>query len=93
MELATLDPKDANEVAKQIAFELNVPLREHLEGAVSDWILAARRQSDLPRRATGINGNDRYRTSLLLLPGTAKESGEPGGETELQEGHSNGVCG
>ena len=27
LELATLDPKDASEVAKQIAFEQNVPLR------------------------------------------------------------------
>ena len=35
-----------------------VPLREHLEGAVRDWILGARRQSDLLRRATGINGSD-----------------------------------
>ena len=50
-----MDPKDVNEVAKQIAFELHVLLREHLEGAVRDWILAARRQSDLLRRATGIN--------------------------------------
>ena len=60
LELAMLDPKDANEVAKQIAFafELNVPLQQHLEGAVRDWILAARRQSDLLRRATGINGDD-----------------------------------
>ena len=29
LELATLDPKDATDVAKQIAFELSVPLREH----------------------------------------------------------------
>ena len=58
LELATLDPKDAHEVAKQIASELNVPLSEHLEGAVRDWILAARRQSDLLHRAKGINGTD-----------------------------------
>ena len=42
LELARLDPKDATEVAKQIAFELNVPLREHLEGAVKDCFAALR---------------------------------------------------
>ena len=94
---ATLNPKDASEVAKQIAFVLNVPLREQLEEAVRDWILAARKQGDLLHRATGINGNDLEWRSLgppeRASSGTAKESGEPGRETELQEGHGYGVCG
>ena len=76
LELATLDPKDASEVAKQIAFELNAPMREQLEEAVRDWILAARRQSDLLRKATGISGND-LEWRLLGPPERASSSQEP----------------
>ena len=63
-------------MAKQIGFELNVLLREHLERAVRDWILAARRQRDLLRRVTDINGNDLEWRSLGP-PERASSSQEP----------------
>ena len=38
LELATLDAKDLGDIARQIGFELNVPVRSFLEEAVYNWI-------------------------------------------------------
>ena len=58
LELATMSLGDTTAIAKQLAFEMNIPYGGYLDEAVDTWLQGAREERDLLQRARGVYGSD-----------------------------------
>ena len=58
LELATMSLGDTAAIAKQLAFEMNIPYGGYLDEAVDTWLQGAREERDLLQRARGVYGSD-----------------------------------
>ena len=56
--LWTLDVNDSGDVAKQIAFELNITPGRELEDAIVDWIQESRESARMAMRLEGVLASD-----------------------------------
>ena len=83
-EMATLDINDSGEIAKQIAFELNITPGQELEDAIVDWIQEAREPARLAMRLEGVLASDiewsRLQTRRRFGPATTQEPAPPPGD-------------
>ena len=50
--------EDAVAIAKQLAFEMNIPFGGYLVEAVETWLRGAREERELLLRANGVFGSD-----------------------------------
>ena len=50
--------EDTTAIAKQLAFEMNIPYGSYLDEAVDTWLRGAREERDLLQRARGVYGSD-----------------------------------
>ena len=57
-ELATMSSEDTPAIAKQLAFEMNIPYGSYLEEAVDTGLQGAKEERDLLPRARGVYGSD-----------------------------------
>ena len=57
-ELAAMSLKDTTAIAKQLAFEMNIPYGNYLDEAVDTWLQGAKEERDLLQRAKGVYGSD-----------------------------------
>ena len=58
LELATLEVSDCEDVARQLAFELNLPYSESIVEALAIWIQDAKGESGLLMRTRGLLADD-----------------------------------
>ena len=58
LELATLEVSDSEDIAKQLAFELNLPFSEAMVEALAIWIQGAKAEAGLLQRASGLLADD-----------------------------------
>ena len=69
LELATMSLENTSAIAKQLAFEMNIPYGSYLEAAVETWLLqGATEERELLQRASGVYGSD-LDWHLLQPPG------------------------
>ena len=87
-EMATLDINDSGEIARQIAFELNITPSQELEDAIVEWIQEAREPARMAMRLEGILANDiewsRLQTRRRFGPATAQEPAPPPGDKDKE---------
>ena len=58
LELATMSLGDTAAIAKQLAFEMNIPYGSYLDDEVETWLQGAKEERDLLQRARGVYGSD-----------------------------------
>ena len=58
LEQATMSLEDTTAIAKQVAFEMNIPYGSYLDEAVETWLQGAKEDRDLLQRARGVYGSD-----------------------------------
>ena len=56
LELAAMSLEDITAIAKQLAFEMNIPYGGYLDEAVETWLRGAKEERELLQRARGVYG-------------------------------------
>ena len=56
LELAAMSLEDTTAIAKQLAFEMNIPYGGYLDEAVETWLRGAKEERELLQRARGVYG-------------------------------------
>ena len=72
-EMATLDVNDSSEIAKQIAFEMNIIPSQELEEAIVDWIWESRETAGLAMKFGSSSEWERLAERRRLGPAMAPE--------------------
>ena len=75
LEMATMSLEDTTAIAKQLAFEMNIPYGSYLDEAVETWLQGAKEERDLLQRARGVYGSD-LEWHLLQLSGSSSSATE-----------------
>ena len=75
LELATMSLEDTSAIAKQLAFEMNIPYGSYLEEAVETWVQGAKEERELLQRARGVYSSD-LDWHLLQPPGRSSAATE-----------------
>ena len=75
LHLATMSLEDTSAIAKQLAFEMNIPYGSYLDEAVETWLQGAKEERELLQTTRGVYGSD-LDWHLLQPPGRSSTATE-----------------